>query len=146
MNGPSLPRKCEAIRLDLGAYLDGELSLSEWQAVEAHLSGCEGCREELDSLRVLTGSLHQLSRPEPPESIRYRLLAEVSAEWPAARVETMRIENRGGRVTFRKQTRIFGASSRILAPVNPDLPDPAKQWRTQVTQYGGSVQVTVQTL
>ena len=35
----------------LSDYLDGELPVAERQAVEAHLTGCSGCRATLDVLR-----------------------------------------------------------------------------------------------
>ncbi|NMB76685.1 MAG: hypothetical protein GYA21_16335 [Myxococcales bacterium] len=42
---------CEEIRPDLVAYLDGELSNERRQALEGHLSGCEGCARRLGEFR-----------------------------------------------------------------------------------------------
>ena len=45
------------IELDLLAYLDGELSPTEMQSVEAHLAGCPACAAELDKLTALRSGL-----------------------------------------------------------------------------------------
>jgi hypothetical protein len=51
---------CAEARLD--EYMDGELAEAERREVEVHLSGCAGCREELDRSRRLERLL--LSVPE----------------------------------------------------------------------------------
>jgi len=45
------------------AYLDGELDAAGSRAVEAHLAGCDACRESLGSSRALGAAL---STPAPP--------------------------------------------------------------------------------
>lgn len=51
---------------DLSAYLDGDLPAEREGAVEAHLSGCAGCRRALDELRALVEEAGAL-RDRPPE-------------------------------------------------------------------------------
>jgi anti-sigma factor RsiW len=143
----SLPEECRATRLEQGAYFDGELPRPERQAIEAHLAVCEECREECARLQSLIASVRQLPRPEPPESLRHRLLAEIAAEMPAARAETVRVESRGSQTLLRRETRLFGASPQIVESVapGPALSSLARQWRSHVRKVGGSVCVTVQT-
>ena len=52
----------------LSAYLDGEASNSEVIEVEEHLSGCDECRIELDSLRATVGLLRSLPQFDVPRS------------------------------------------------------------------------------
>lgn len=44
----------------LSSYIDGEVSDSERRRVERHLSECEECRRELESLRLTVSALRQL--------------------------------------------------------------------------------------
>lgn len=46
------------LEIELLAYLDGELSPTEQQTVEAHLAGCAACTAELAELRTLRAGLH----------------------------------------------------------------------------------------
>lgn len=65
----------------LQAFLDGELPVRERAGAAEHLLVCDGCRDELDSLRrsnaVLAGGLGQLDVPAPaaapPSGARRRL-------------------------------------------------------------------------
>ncbi|HEY8695214.1 MAG TPA: zf-HC2 domain-containing protein, partial [Chloroflexota bacterium] len=52
----------------LSPYVDGQTSLPERRAVEAHLGECDLCRAELADLRALKGLLAQLPRREPPRA------------------------------------------------------------------------------
>jgi predicted anti-sigma-YlaC factor YlaD len=67
----------------LNAYLDGELTGSQLQHVEAHLVECQACREELESLARLSSLLHEVPAPEftPPE----RFAAQVNLRLPQRR-------------------------------------------------------------
>lgn len=64
----------------LNTYLDGELHGSRLRLVEAHLSECEVCQLELQSLESLSGLLHEVPTPDftPPE----RFAAQVSLRLP----------------------------------------------------------------
>ena len=66
--------------LTAGYALDA-LDPDERAAYEAHLEGCERCREELGSLWQTTESLAvAASGPEPSPALRERILAEAKAE------------------------------------------------------------------
>jgi anti-sigma factor RsiW len=52
----------------LSPYLDGQVTLLQRHAVEAHLSSCETCRAELEALRSLQFALRQLPHQEVPRS------------------------------------------------------------------------------
>jgi len=45
--------RCREVNELLVAYLDGEVTPSEWQMVEAHLAGCDTCRKEMNRLAVM---------------------------------------------------------------------------------------------
>jgi hypothetical protein len=49
--------RCDPFRVDLAAHVYGDLSAEETRALEAHLEGCAGCREELRGLQRAAGAL-----------------------------------------------------------------------------------------
>jgi len=51
----------------LSAYLDGETTSEESEAVERHLAGCDACREELESLRATVDALSGLPGESAPD-------------------------------------------------------------------------------
>ncbi len=53
---------------DLSAYLDDQLSPSARDALEAHLTSCASCHEDLESLRNLTSLLHRVPQMPVPRS------------------------------------------------------------------------------
>lgn len=55
----------------LNAYHDGELKNGRLQQVEKHLSECETCRAELESLRGLAGLLQEAPEPDFPSPERF---------------------------------------------------------------------------
>jgi hypothetical protein len=56
---------------DLSAYADGMfLSRGEREVIELHLQTCQECRQELESLRLISGLLSDLPEPELPRSFR----------------------------------------------------------------------------
>jgi hypothetical protein len=65
---------CDSLeRLSLGAYVLGALDPTERSAVDAHLSGCAACREELAGLAAMPGLLSRVRvedviEPEPAPS------------------------------------------------------------------------------
>ena len=68
--------------LTAGYALDA-LDPGERSAYEAHLAGCEQCREELSSFWETTEALAvAASGPAPSSALRERILAEVRAETP----------------------------------------------------------------
>ena len=61
-------RKHNRLQELLSAYIDGEASNSEVIEVEEHLSGCDECRIELDSLRATVDLLRGLPQFDVPRS------------------------------------------------------------------------------
>ena len=55
----------------LNAYLDGELKGNRLQHVQEHLTACEVCQDELDSLQSLSGLLQTVPAPEFPSPERF---------------------------------------------------------------------------
>jgi hypothetical protein len=72
----------------LSAYIEGEVSGRQGETLEAHLAGCDGCREELDTLRSALALLavpKTLVRPEGLlEEFKAKYLPEAEAA-PAPR-------------------------------------------------------------
>jgi len=75
------------LRLSLGCYVLGSLEPTERVAVDAHLTGCTTCREELASYAALPAlmsrvSIDQVRRPPPPVPpvVLGRALDAVAAE------------------------------------------------------------------
>ncbi|HZC05544.1 MAG TPA: zf-HC2 domain-containing protein [Ktedonobacterales bacterium] len=58
----------ELQRERLSAYLDGELGAEERVALDAHLSGCERCQDELAALRQTRSLLRALPTPAMPRA------------------------------------------------------------------------------
>jgi anti-sigma factor RsiW len=56
---------------DLRDYFFGELAREEHASVEAHVKACAHCREELESLRLLEGTLLSVREEEPPRRIAF---------------------------------------------------------------------------
>ena len=61
-------RRHARVRTLLSSYIDGEVSASEARRVDAHLSGCDECVAELESLRATTTLLGQLPSLDTPRS------------------------------------------------------------------------------
>jgi anti-sigma factor RsiW len=57
---------CRQIENELSAYLDGELAASRHAEVQAHLGGCERCRQRLAELERLSDGVARLPQLEPP--------------------------------------------------------------------------------
>jgi hypothetical protein len=55
---------CGEIRRALGVYLLGAVGPAERAAVDGHLAGCAGCREELAGLAALPGRLASVPVPD----------------------------------------------------------------------------------
>ena len=61
-------RRHARVRTLLSSYIDGEVSASEARRVAAHLSGCDECVAELESLRATTTLLGRLPSLDTPRS------------------------------------------------------------------------------
>lgn len=90
---------CRKIRGMLSEYIDDRLDSKKRSLVERHLSSCEACSKELESLRMTVQLLHrvpQVSVPRSftiavPEPKREGVLGPSSLRWlrPATAVATM---------------------------------------------------------
>jgi hypothetical protein len=74
--------KCESVRAQLTAYLDGDLEDDRGSAVRGHLRGCDGCRAVAADEAALRDGLRALPPLDPPTS----LWAGVQRELAAAEV------------------------------------------------------------
>ena len=61
-------RQHARVRTLLSSYIDGEVSASEARRVDAHLSDCDECVAELESLRATTMLLGRLPSLDAPRS------------------------------------------------------------------------------
>ena len=66
---------CMRYRRHLGAFLDGETSRRENEAIAGHLEKCAACRAVLRELRELGSALHVLETPAPPSDLISRISA-----------------------------------------------------------------------
>ncbi len=85
---------CDAVRDNLGAYLDGELAPERREELAAHLAECPGCADELDALRRLAADLAAPTEAEPPpalwDAIERRLDAANETGRPSRRLLVLR--------------------------------------------------------
>ena len=73
----------DAVHELTAAYALDALEPEEARGYEAHLAGCERCREELASLQTAASALAYAVEPaRPPESLRGRILDAARAERP----------------------------------------------------------------
>ena len=74
---------CNHSREMMSAYLDDELDAGDRQRIEAQLSDCASCRDALEELEALRGSIAtQASRYAAPEYLQHRIRAALQAERP----------------------------------------------------------------
>lgn len=59
---------CDVVLQNLGPYLDGELQ-ADVAALDAHLSACPACAEELESLRSIAAELAPLGSTAVPDTL-----------------------------------------------------------------------------
>jgi anti-sigma factor RsiW len=74
---------CEGVQEELMDWLAGTLPAAQHQAVEAHLTQCPGCQQELATVRALWTTMGELPVPAPSEQMRprfYSMLAEFQVE------------------------------------------------------------------
>ena len=80
--------KCEECSELLDLYINGELSDEERQEVDAHLSSCQQCREELAFAKKLQKELSSMPKPAVPEHFFEDVRAKIEAEKHQAKRET----------------------------------------------------------
>ena len=62
-------RTCAQPTETLSAFVDGDLSTAEAQAVRAHLASCPRCTVSIAQLTAMVTAARGLERPEPPPSL-----------------------------------------------------------------------------
>ncbi len=77
----------------LNAYLDGELKGYQMRQVEAHLTECLACRNELESLARLSSLLREVPVPEftPPERFAAQVALRLHRRTPAPKNKVLEI-------------------------------------------------------
>ncbi len=60
---------CAQTTETLSAFVDGDLSPAEAQAVRAHAAGCPRCTASIEELRAMFTAARALERPEPPPTL-----------------------------------------------------------------------------
>jgi len=112
MSDPS----CRAFRELLGVYVVGAIEPGERAAVDAHLSQCYECREELAGLAPLPALLHRV-HPADAERILLALPPQADPAEPSPEM----LESLLARVEARRRTRrfraLFAAAAAILIAV-----------------------------
>ena len=64
----------------LSGYLDGELEAGKLIEIDEHVGSCEKCREEVQLLRAMHGSLKRVVRTPAPSGLRERIGNAMAAE------------------------------------------------------------------
>jgi excisionase family DNA binding protein len=72
--------KCKDVRMELVAYIDGELSTMGQRAIEAHLAECADCAQETEKLRGVTELTQNWQGITPTENWWPNLKAKLEAE------------------------------------------------------------------
>ncbi|MFQ5708713.1 MAG: zf-HC2 domain-containing protein [bacterium] len=77
--------KCRDVERALSAYLDGEVTLSEWREAQSHIDGCAGCAQLLANFESSTFLLKQgLRQHEPAPEVWTEIQKRIDmAEQPA---------------------------------------------------------------
>jgi anti-sigma factor (TIGR02949 family) len=96
----------------LGSYLDGEIGAARLIEIDEHVGACETCREEVQLLRAMRGSLKRVVRSAAPSSLRERIGNAMSAE--RARGEAMLDPGEGA---FQAGAPVALASWRTMVPL-----------------------------
>jgi putative zinc finger protein len=92
------PMKCADVKGLLSPYLDGAVTGTEMQGLQAHLEGCSVCGQEYESLRQTQQLLMSVRRVDQPADLGLKLRLAISREAAEARRPRyeglrMRIEN-----------------------------------------------------
>lgn len=99
----------------LGSYLDGELGAAKLIELDAHVAGCGTCREEVQLLRAMRGSLKRVVRTSAPSALRERIGNAVAAERARAEVMEQMTEQPVGLPTWRSLVPLATAAAIAIA-------------------------------
>ncbi len=130
---------CEKVIGQFSAYLDGQLTAAEREAVRSHLADCARCRDELDALARTVYAVADLPRLRAPSDLREQVMAKLDGVTPAegapAAVAHV-LERRSGR-GFRRRHHAPDAGRLRLAGPSPKRPRrPAKNASTGQNRNG----------
>ena len=75
-----MTHECRGRARTLGSFLDGELEASKLVEIDEHLRACTTCREEVQLLRAMRGSLKRVVRSPSPGPLRDRIANAMAAE------------------------------------------------------------------
>jgi len=65
---------CQVYEVMLSAYIDGELSSQDKEALEAHLATCDSCRSALSELRAVKAALASVPEEEVPPGLHEMIM------------------------------------------------------------------------
>ena len=92
--------ECDTIKERLSEYMDGLLDPEMEARIEAHVLGCETCKEELSSLEAVVSELRSLESVEAPSDFLEKLHARMES-----------------RFTFRKLAQFLFVPARTKIPL-----------------------------
>jgi anti-sigma factor ChrR (cupin superfamily) len=72
--------ECGDLREKLSAYLDGDVSVEERAAMDAHLEICQDCRDAFADLEKTVGYLRGMEDVEPPAWLAQKVMTTVRKE------------------------------------------------------------------
>jgi anti-sigma factor (TIGR02949 family) len=75
--------RCKKAIEHFSAYLDGQLTPPEREAVRSHLAECARCRAELEALERTARALADLPRLQAPSDLRDRVMGKIAGVAPA---------------------------------------------------------------
>ncbi|HOP79737.1 MAG TPA: zf-HC2 domain-containing protein, partial [Armatimonadota bacterium] len=86
--------KCQKIRSDLKAYIDGELGFVARWRVARHLAVCEECKEEHKAMKELTEVLKSVAGVAVPSGFKQRVQAGLDAQTASTPAPVRRLSGR----------------------------------------------------
>jgi Putative zinc-finger len=147
--------ECRNYRELLGVYVVGAIEPHERSLLEAHLSRCYDCRDELAGLAVLPALLHRIPVPEAEQIASSGQADRVNPEDPAPRVLSGLLADVGARRRSRRLRTVLAAAAAILvalgggAAVASSVGQPAKPVASGLARFDvaqarhGRIEVTV---
>jgi hypothetical protein len=71
---------CEWVRDNISAYIDGELTGSQKEMIDSHLSGCPECRAEFYRISMAWDTLKLWEDKQPPVYLKEAILKSIKRE------------------------------------------------------------------
>ena len=69
--------KCDQIKERFSDYLTGEIEETARRDIQEHVTSCDSCREELQSLSAMWTKLEVLQEEQPSKNLRTRFYADL---------------------------------------------------------------------